>query len=145
MGRPRKANKEPSAGKPPNLSWSEKMESELFEALLDQQNVGKYANVGWKKEAWPPVIQRVQNAYTGPLVVTKTHCQSKEGIYKTHYKDHVWLVAQSGFTYDEETGLIDVVPEAWEEVVKVSPTQLSVYMLKMFRPDHQFLGIKGTS
>ena len=83
----------------PDLQWSDKMERALFEGFLDAQNAGKRADTGWKSEAWGPVIEAVQARYTGPVTITRTHCQTKESGFKAHYRDHLWLENKSGFTY----------------------------------------------
>jgi hypothetical protein len=93
MPRTRKSTKKAASDadkdKPPELQWTEAMEAALFNAFLEQQNCGKRADLGWKSEAWGPVIAAVQAIYEGPVVITKTHCQTKEGVYKSHYKDHI--------------------------------------------------------
>jgi hypothetical protein len=115
----KKAVSDADKDKPPELQWTEAMEAALFNSFLEQQNRGKRADLGWKSEAWGPVIAAVQAIYEGPVVITKTHCQTKEGVYKSHYKDHIWLEKQSGFTFDPETGFFDAAPEAWDELLKV--------------------------
>jgi Myb/SANT-like DNA-binding protein len=114
-----RAKKTPAKDKAPDLQWNEAMEAALFNAFVEQQNCGKRADMGWKSEAWGPVIAAVQGVYDGAVVITKSHCQTKEGSYKSHYRDHVWLERQSGFSFDKETGLFDAAPEAWEELLKV--------------------------
>lgn len=111
--------------KAPELQWSEAMEAALFNTFIEQQNRGKRADMGWKSEAWGPVVAAVQEIYDGPVVITKSHCQAKEGSYKAHYKDHLWLEKQSGFTFNHETGCFDAAPEAWEELLKVCITMLN--------------------
>ena len=92
------------------------MEAALFNAFVEQQNCGVLIWVGNRRHGGGPVIAAVQGVYDGAVVITKSHCQ---GIYKSHYRDHVWLERQSGFSFDKETGLFDAAPEAWEELLKV--------------------------
>jgi hypothetical protein len=108
----------------PDLKWIERMEYWLFESLLAQDRLGKRADQGFKSEAWLPVIETVQEAYNlsghSPVrEITKTQCQGKEAAFKTLYKEHCWLLDQSGFGLDPVTGLIEASDEAWAEVIKV--------------------------
>jgi len=103
----------------PDLQWTDAMEAALFGAFLEQHNNGKRADLGWKTEAWGPVVEAVQAVYEGPLEITKTQCQTKEGTYKGHYKDHLYLENLSGFNWNEELGVFEAPPEAWDELIKV--------------------------
>jgi hypothetical protein len=60
------------------------------------------------------------------MVVTKAHCQSKEGAIKSYYKDHLFLEKKSGFTWNENTGTFDAPDEAWEELIAVSLYQFNI-------------------
>ena len=46
--------------KPPDLQWTDAMEAALFNAFLEQHNKGKRADLGWKTEAWGPVVEAVR-------------------------------------------------------------------------------------
>ena len=127
MGRKKKATSKPTENpetekeKTPDLQWTDEMEAALFNAFLDQHNKGKHADLGWKNEAWGLIVEAVQVVYEGPLVITKTHCQTKEGSYKGHYKDHLYLGKLSGFNWNEELGVFEAPPEVWDELIKVYP------------------------
>ena len=107
--------------KPLELQWTDAMEAALFNAFLEQhtRNKGKRADLGWKTEAWEPVVEAVQAVYEGPLVVTKTQCQTKEASYEGHYEDHLYLAKLSGFNWNEELGVFEAPPEAWDELFRV--------------------------
>jgi Myb/SANT-like DNA-binding domain len=75
--------------------------------------------LGWKREAWGPIIRAAQAAYKGPHLITKAQCQTKEAHYRAHYKDHLYLKNLSGFIWNEELGVFEAPPGAWEEVIKV--------------------------
>jgi Myb/SANT-like DNA-binding protein len=125
MGRKRKAATQPTVNgetekeKTPDLQWTDAMETSLFNAFLEQYNKGKRADLGWKREAWGPIIEAVQTAYEGQQLVTKAQCQTKEATYKAHYKDHLYLKNLPGFSWNEELGVFEASPEAWDEQIKV--------------------------
>jgi hypothetical protein len=45
------------------LSWSYQMEEVLFDALLEQNRLGKRADAGFKSEAWTAALAAVQAEY----------------------------------------------------------------------------------
>jgi hypothetical protein len=110
--------------KPPDLHWTDAMETALFNAFLEQYNKGNRATLGWKREAWGPILQAAQAAYKGPQLITKAQCQTKEAHHRAHYKDHLYLKNLPGFIWNEELGIFDAPLEAWEEVIRVC---LSIY------------------
>jgi Myb/SANT-like DNA-binding domain len=116
-------------GNTTELQWTDPMEEKLFNAFLEQHNRGKRADMGWKAEAWAAVIEAVQAAYGGQLVVTKTHCQTKEATYKNHFKDHLYIEKLSGFSWNDELGVFEAAPEAWDELVKVEPPCLATRIM----------------
>ena len=52
------------------LVWTKDMEYLMFSQLLEQQERGKRADIGFKKEAWAIVLAIVQTSYRGPLLIT---------------------------------------------------------------------------
>src|SRR5436305_10207371 len=68
MGRKKKATSKPTENaetekKISDLQWTDEMEAALFNAFLDQHNKGKRADLGWKNEAWGPIVEAVQAVY----------------------------------------------------------------------------------
>jgi Myb/SANT-like DNA-binding domain len=124
-GRKAAENSEADKHNPTELHWTDPMEAALLNAFVEQYDRGKRADLGWKGEAWGPIIEAVQAAYGGPLAVTKVQCQSKEAIYKNHFKDHTYIARSSGFTWNEELGAFEAAPEAWDELVKVYSPMMS--------------------
>lgn len=101
-----------------DLQWTKEMEEVMFNELYRQDQLGKRADAGFKAEAWTVVLEKVQEVYTGPLTIAQL--KSKEGWYRGAFKDWKWLKDQSGFNYDEATGMIVAAREAWDEVIKVA-------------------------
>jgi hypothetical protein len=38
---------------------------------------------------------------------------------RDHFKDHLYIEKLSGFNRNEELGVSEAVPEAWDELIKV--------------------------
>jgi hypothetical protein len=105
---------------PDRIKWTALMEQTLFTELLDQALDGKRADNGFKKEAWESVLREVQSIYTGPYPISIDKLKAKEQTYKGYYKDWKWLRDQSGFGWDEETGMVTASEEVWNNVIIVS-------------------------
>ena len=101
-----------------DLQWTKEMEEAMFNELYRQDQLGKRADAGFKAEAWTVVLEKVQEVYTGPLTINLVQLKSKEGWYRGAFKDWKWLKDQSGFNYDEGSGMIVAAREAWDEVIK---------------------------
>jgi hypothetical protein len=80
-----------------SLVWTDLMEETLFNELLEQDRLGKRADMGFKSEAWIVVRDAIQEIYIGPLVIEIQQLKNKESNYKALYKDWKWLKDQSGF------------------------------------------------
>jgi hypothetical protein len=94
------------------LVWTKDMEYILFSHLLEQQELGKRADTGFKKEAWVIVSAAVQNSYRGPLTITLKQLKNKECAVKALFRDWVFLRDQSGFRWNKETQMIKAAPQA---------------------------------
>ncbi len=101
------------------------MEETLFSTLLEQVDIGKRADSGFKKEAWTACCIAIKNA-TGQLV-TIEKCKNKVEAMKTSWRDLNWLKDQSGFGWDEATGLVQADDQVWKDVTKVSDTINNLY------------------
>jgi hypothetical protein len=92
------------------------MEKALFNELLEQANTRKRADNGFKKEAWTTSCAAVELITT--QTVTIDQCKSKTEIMKALWKEFEWLKDQSGFGYEEETGLITASDSCWREMIR---------------------------
>jgi Myb/SANT-like DNA-binding protein len=104
----------------PPFKWTLEMEGLLFYTLLEQANSGKRADSGFKKEAWIACCLAIKAVTTQLITVDK--CKAKADAMKALWKEFTWLRDQSGFGYNEETGLITAGETAWRDVIKVSNT-----------------------
>lgn len=100
------------------IRWTFEMEEILFLTLLEQVDIGKRADSGFKKEAWISCCNEIKNA-TGQLV-TVGKCKNKVEAMKASWRELNWLKDQSGFGWDENTGLVQAGDQAWKDVIKVS-------------------------
>src|SRR4030088_2946248 len=102
------------------------MEEALFQELLNQANNGKRADSGFKKEAWVVACEAVAALTTQHVTIDK--CKGKAEVMKALWKEFIWLKDQSGFGYNDETGLITAGDQAWSDVIKVcSNMRLLIY------------------
>jgi Myb/SANT-like DNA-binding domain len=102
------------------LRWTFKMEEILFHTLLEQVDIGKRADSGFKKEAWTACSDAIRNT-TGQFVSIEK-CKNKVEAMKALWRDLNWLKDQSGFGWDENIGLVQAGDQAWKDVIKVSNT-----------------------
>jgi hypothetical protein len=102
------------------LQWTFQMEQILFHTLLDQVNNGKRADSGFKLDAWTACVQAIINSKATRQLVTLEKCKSKVEAMKSLWKELNWLKDQSGFGWDEATGLVQADDYVWKEVIKVS-------------------------
>lgn len=100
------------------VRWTLEMEEILFNTLLEQVDIGKRADSGFKKEAWIACCSTIKRA-TG-LVVSIEKCKGKVDTMKALWRELNWLKEQSGFGWNSNTGLIQAGDQAWKDVIKVS-------------------------
>jgi hypothetical protein len=94
------------------------MEEALFNELIHQDELGKRADSGFKKEAWTAVLAEVYKRTTQKFTVER--CKNKVDIMRTYWRGFNYLKNQSGFGFNEKTGLIEASDEVWKELLKVS-------------------------
>jgi hypothetical protein len=99
------------------LRWTFEMEETLFFALIEQVDLGKCADSGFKKEAWIACCNAIEKA-TGQLV-TIEKCKGKVDTMKALWRELNWLKDQSGFGWDEDARLVKARDQAWKDVIKV--------------------------
>lgn len=100
------------------FAWTFAMEEALFNELIHQDELGKRADSGFKKEAWTAVLAEVYKRTTQQLTVER--CKNKVDIMRTYWRGFNYLKNQSGFGFNEKTGLIEASDEVWKELLKVS-------------------------
>jgi hypothetical protein len=100
--------------------WTFEMEEILFFTLLEQVDIGKRADSRFKKEAWIACCNAVTDA-TGQLI-TVEKCKNKMEAMKASWRELNWLREQSGFGWNENTGLVQAGDQAWKDIIKVSDT-----------------------
>jgi hypothetical protein len=99
------------------FAWTFAMEEALFNELIHQDELGKRADSGFKKEAWTAVLAEVYKRTTQKLTVER--CKNKVDIMRTYWRGFNYLKNQSGFGFNEKTGLIEASDEVWKELLKV--------------------------
>ena len=90
-----------------SLRWTFEIEEILFRTLLEQVNNGKRAENGFKSDAWTACTDVIiaRTAYCQG-VITTDKCKSKMEAMKALWRELNWLKDQSGFGWDEATGLV---------------------------------------
>jgi hypothetical protein len=99
------------------VRWTFVMEETLFLTLLEQVDIGKRADSGFKKDAWTACCNAIKKA-TG-LLITIEKCKGKVDTMKALWRELNWLKDQSGFGWDNDTGLVQAGDQAWKDVIKV--------------------------
>jgi hypothetical protein len=100
------------------FAWTFAMEEALFNELIHQDELGKRADSGFKKEAWTAVLAEVRKRTTQQVTVER--CKNKVDVMKTYWRGFNYLKNQSGFGFNETTGLIEASDEVWKDLIKVS-------------------------
>ena len=103
--------------------WTFEMEEILFLTLLEQVDIGKRADSGFKKEAWIACCNAITDT-TGQFV-TVEKCKNKVEAMKASWRELNWLREQSGFGWNEDIGLVQAGDQAWKDIMKVSDTIIS--------------------
>jgi hypothetical protein len=99
------------------FGWSLSMERALFQELLHQEDIGKRADSGFKKEAWVACCTAIKDITSQTVSIDQ--CKGKIDTLKGLWKEWIWLKDQSGFGYDEATGMITAGDQVWKELLKV--------------------------
>jgi hypothetical protein len=96
------------------------MEEILLYTLLEQVDNGKRVDSGFKLEAWIACCNAIMISKASKQLVTINKCKAKVDVLKGSWKELNWLKDQSGFGWDEGTGLVQAGEQAWKDVIKVS-------------------------
>ena len=108
------------------MTWNPAMEEALLETLVQQRRLGFASESGFKKSAWtaaceaiqPHIVQRHKD---GSLyVLRQTQASAKNSDFKALYSEWQMLRNNSGFGYEEETGLFTASEDVWASRLKVS-------------------------
>jgi Myb/SANT-like DNA-binding domain len=102
-----------------SLQWTFKMEEILLGTLVEEVNSGKRADSGFKSEAWTACCTAITNSKATKQLVTVEKCKSKVEAMKALWRELKWLKDQSGFGWDEATGLVQADDQVWKDVIKV--------------------------
>jgi hypothetical protein len=92
------------------LQWTFEMEEILFRTLLEQVDIGKRVDNRFKKEAWTACSDAIRNTIGQFVSIEK--CKNKVEAMKASWRDLNWLKDQSGFGWDENTGLVQASNQA---------------------------------
>ena len=103
------------------------MEAILFHTLLEQVDLGKRADSGFKKEAWVACCNAIEGAIKQPITIEK--CKGKVDTMKALWRELNWLKEQSGFGWNKERGLVEASDQVWKEVIKVSDCVIIIIKL----------------
>jgi hypothetical protein len=110
------------------FAWTFEMEEALFNELVHQVELGKRADSGFKKDAWIAALTAVE-AVTTRQDITLQRCKNKVESFKKYWRGFNTLRDQSGFGYNEETGLIEAPNNVWTELLKVSKAILLINII----------------
>lgn len=112
----------PSLDQPPDLYtkfwWSHSMEGALYNELLAQTLIGLRADNGFKKAAWIAACAAV-DLVSNQRPVLVQQCKNKADNGKALYKELKWLQNNSGFGWDDETGMVQASDDVWDAIIKV--------------------------
>jgi hypothetical protein len=104
--------------------WTLEMEELLFHTLVEQVNIGKRADSGFKKEAWIACCTAINSTTIQPVSIDK--CKGKVDTMKGLWREFIWLKDQSGFGYNEVTGVIEARDQAWSDIIKVFTITIAI-------------------
>ena len=110
--------------------WSKEMERKLIDLLLEQIQLGRKGEGGFKKEAWM-AIQRKFNEEM-KMNLGKDNFKNKYKTWKQGYRMMKELRNMSGFAWNESTQCVDADDSVWEELLKVMFSKLYLYLSKVY-------------
>jgi hypothetical protein len=99
------------------VSWSAKEESFLVDCLFNAHDEGKQIVSGFKPEIWLPMVSHFVNELGPPENGPQKDVSSIKNKVNSLKQDWkvVWkLVSQSGWGWDEETGMVKAPPGVWD-------------------------------
>lgn len=94
------------------------MEGALYNELLAQTLIGLRADNGFKKAAWIAACAAV-DLVSNQRPVLVQQCKNKADNGKALYKELKWLQNNSGFGWDDETGMVQASDDVWDAIIKV--------------------------
>ena len=106
-----------SSTKIPKVVWTKEMERKLIDLLLEQIQLGRKAEGGFKKTAWTAVEKKFNEEMN--LNLTRDNFKNKLKTWKQSYRMMKELRNMSGFAWNESTQCVDADDSVWEELLKV--------------------------
>jgi hypothetical protein len=103
------------------LTWTFEMQETLVLGLQEQGRLGKRADNSFKSEAFAVVLPQVQAiSPSNNPPVTKERAKAKLSDLRKQFQVWWTLRNQSGFGWNEETGIIEAPDSVWEAYIEVS-------------------------
>ena len=106
-----------TSAKNAKVVWSKEMEHKLIDLLLEQIQLGRKGEGGFKKEAWT-TIQRKFNEEI-KMNLGKDNFKNKYKTWKQDYRMMKELWNMSGSAWNKSTQRVDANDSVWEELLKV--------------------------
>lgn len=99
--------------RPKPIKWTPKMEEAMLDALLDAQNKGLQTdNTAYKASGWQLALEAIQKCTTYSVQLLQV--KSKHDSQKKDWKVWKEFTGQSGFGWDDETG----IPTSDEDILE---------------------------
>ena len=107
----------PTSSRNPKVVWTKEMERKLLDLLLEQVNLGRKGDGGFRREAWSAIERRFNTELK--LNLGKENFRNKLKTWKTGYRIMKDLRNTSGFGWNEVTQCVDAEDSVWDELLKV--------------------------
>lgn len=103
--------------KSPKVIWTREMERKLLDLLLEQVQLGRKGEGGFRKEAWTAIEKKFNEDLK--LNLGKENFKNKLKTWKAGYRVMKELRNTSGFAWNETTQCMDAEESVWDELLKV--------------------------
>jgi hypothetical protein len=110
-----KAEKE----KKPNHIWTNNQKEALLTFIIDQILLGKGTDNGnLKAEGWTCVVKKMIEQFS--IKFKREQLKNQKGAIRKIYIDMSFLLKQSGFGWDPNTGMVTADEDIWDNLIKAS-------------------------
>ncbi|POV98812.1 hypothetical protein PSHT_13858 [Puccinia striiformis] len=116
------SDEDDNSGKKGNHAWTNEQRTALITLIIHQISLGKGTDNGnLKGEGWTQVGKDMLERFG--IKFTTKQLTSQKGSMRKLYVDQNFLLKQSGFGKDNDTGAVTADDDVWDELIEAHPTR----------------------
>ncbi|OVA18453.1 Myb/SANT-like domain [Macleaya cordata] len=125
-------------GKGRQLRWTQEMDECMIEILIEQVNLGRKGDRGFKDQAYNAVTKALADRLG--VDVSRAHMDNRLRTFRTEYRMFRTLREQSGFDWDPVKNRVTASDSTWNEYLKAHP-KFKYYRGRSCKWNYESLGI----